>query len=186
MADRGFGHGHGAGREVIALFRIKPRDFLAFTRHGEVTAHSRVVLTAHFLRAVKDKAVTGNRHLFAHVHAHIAFGRVALHKSHTDHKNGHAQVRELHAPESTRMTEKFRKETALHVAAAVDDVVDHGNGNPNRKRHADKDPVAPASHEERHHGGNHNGRGKAPPELLGKRKRIGFLPAGKRSHAQKE
>ena len=84
------------------------------------------------------------------------------------------------------MTEKFRKETALHVAAAVDDVVDHGNGNPNRKRHADKDPVAPASHEERHHGSNHNGRGKAPPELLGKRKRIGFLPAGKRSHAQKE
>ena len=84
------------------------------------------------------------------------------------------------------MLREFREEPALHVASAVNDVVDGSCRHPHRERTADEDPVTPAPHKKRNHGACGERQRKHPAQFFGEFERVGFLPAGKRRYAQQE
>ena len=161
-------------------------NFLAVLGHDEVTAGGRVVRAAHFFCAVEGECVTGNRHVFARHHAHVTFGRITLHERNAHDEHGHAKVRQVHAPERTRVASELLEKAHLHIAAAFADVVNSTHGNPGGKRDAHEDPGAPAAHQKRHGNADGNSHHKDDPQTLGKLRKVCLLPAGKRCHAEQE
>jgi len=90
--------GHGVSRsDIRALLRIHSPQGLSAARNFDLTSHSSIVRSVHFLDSLQTEIVTANAHHIAGLHFDVLFGLKACDQGDADNKHRNSYMSELHS-----------------------------------------------------------------------------------------